>query len=463
MGIQNFFIRIEPIFKKGLILALCLYFILIQFSISTPYIHLLPLPTPAVLTLGVGILTLFFWLFYRSKLDQGFESNKVLKYFTLAFSISIFLAILSSFYTIGKIQSTEYLDFISDSMIKRVLYYGSYLMLLYFGYIFIANLKDSNIRRIINMYSISLFLLVIVGIWQLLYFFYNIPFLDIETRSYVHSVEGNTFFNFRLTSFADEPSYLGPVLIDMVILGFLIFKRKWLYGFLVALPALGILLFSFSVSAYLNLFVLVFFVFVYLIFHPKFPKRYLWYLLGILIVGLLFILIIKPDFVVAFFSPILGRLGGLFDPQTSSRMYMYLMPFYWLFDHSTFSALFGYGPGAFDFLHASKIMPSNVSVATSSNNMYIDLLFEHGIIGFLLIASALVYLGIVLWKKGRLNVFYFIALLEFVHILFTSLYRADFVTPRFWGGFLIIFLLMRLGENHEKRRLEKKGDEKHEI
>lgn len=460
MGRLNLFSRYESLFKIGTILAVCLYLFMIQFTTSYGYIHLLPIPTPAVLTFGVSMLFVFYWFLFSKDSEQIAPTTLNLRYvtiLTMAFSISIIVAVLSALYTMNTIFSAEYMEYLKGSMIKRILYYSAYILLLYFGYKTISKMKTNHILMITNVYPLSLLLLVMVGLWQLLYFFYNIPFLDLETRSYVHSVTGNSFFNFRLTSFADEPSYLGPVLIDMIILGYLSFKRKWIYIALIVLPAIGILLFSFSVSAYFNLLLIAGFIVMYLIFHPKFPKKYLIIILGvgILAVGVLFL--VKPGIFMTFFSPILGRVDQLFDPQSSSRIYMYIMPIYWLFDHSILSALFGYGPGSYDFLHATKILPNKVSIATSSNNMYIDLLFEHGIIGLIIVLAGLVYIFIYLWKKGRSNAYYFIALLEFVHILITALYRADFVTPRFWAVLLIIFLLARVGEAVEENKSLKGG------
>lgn len=443
--------RIKPLTIRVISVVFALYIVLVQFTTSNPYIHLLPIPTPALLTVGLSGLLLGYWLFFREDFEQNSQSKKALYYFVFAFALSIIIAILSSLYTLNVIRSTEYVNYITGPMPQRVIYYATFLIFLYFGNAFFAQLNEDNLLRIVKIYPLSLFLLVAVGVWQLLYFLYNVPFLDIETRSYVHSVTGNTFFNFRLTSFADEPSYLGPLLIDMMILGLLVFKRKWIYLLVVVIPATVILLFSFAVSGYMNLLMMVVFVVVYLVFHPKFPKKYLWMILGLVLFVITITFLVKPELITKFLSPVLGRFDSLLNPQSSSRIYMYIMPIYWLFDHSIFSALFGYGPGSYEFLHHTKILPSKVNIAISSNNMYIDLLFEHGIIGLVLIVSALAYLFVFLWKKGRENLYYFIALMELTHVLITALYRADFVTPRFWTVFLLIFLLISLGDKKMRK------------
>lgn len=443
---RNFSKSVVPLIKGSAIIFLGLYFSLIQFTISYPYIHLFPIPTPAILTLAMSFLFFLFWYVSKEKQVEGLRTDVSVKFFVLLFVLSILLSLLSSLYTGSVILSIEYQGYLKRSLITRLLYYSTFLALVYFGYYTLKKLGPKQSLNILKTYPLSILLLIIIGIWQLLYFLYGIPFLDIETRSYIHSVSKLTFFNFRLTSFADEPSYLGPIIIDMLILGILVFKRKWIYGLVFAIPGIVVLLFSFSVSAYMNILFLGAFIVIYLIFHPIFPKKYLLFFLGIVAIGILSVILVKPTIFETFFSPILGRVGNLFDVQSSSRIYMYLMPIYWLLDHSIISALFGYGPGSFEFLSSTKILPNTGTVSASSNNMYIDLLFENGIIGFGLILIALIALFVKLLKKGRENIFYFVALLEYVHLLITSTYRADFVTPRFWGVLLIIFVLMKCGE-----------------
>ena len=67
---------------------------------------------------------------------------------------------------------------------------------------------------------------VIVGLWQFLHYITGLPFLNIQTRDYIHSVGSRAFFiNNRLTSLASEPSYFASLVIDMMILAFLVSKK----------------------------------------------------------------------------------------------------------------------------------------------------------------------------------------------------------------------------------------------
>ncbi|MGM7702937.1 O-antigen ligase family protein [Pseudalkalibacillus sp. Hm43] len=454
MNFRSKFDHLRNPFLTTIIVTFCIYLGLVQFTTSYPYIHMLPIPTPAVLTLGMAGLFIVYHVLYGLK-EQGLYisiADRYMKYFIYAFVLSIILSIFSALFTASVVNSVEFVSYLKKSLITRMLYYIAFIGMTYFGYKTLSKLDLSKIKKIVNVYPISILLITAIGIWQLLYFLFNVPFLNIETRSFVHSVGGLTLFDFRLTSFADEPSYLGPIIIDMVIVGYLLFKRKWIYVIAILIPALIVLIFSFSVAVYFNLLIMFGILFLFILFHPKVPKKYIWMFLGLSVAAVAVAILVKPELFAKFFSPILNR-ENLFDPEHSSRIYMYLMPLFWLFDHSVISALFGYGPGAFEFISETKILPKDGSrLNVSSNNMYIDLLFEHGIIGFTLIMAAAGYLFFNLLKRVRRNIYFLIAFLELMHLLVTSLYRSDFVTPRFWGVLLIVFLLTKIGEVTDKEK-----------
>lgn len=94
------------------------------------------------------------------------------------------------------------------------------------------------------MYAIVV--IQIVAIWQFIHFLTGYPILDFHTRSYVHSVESDVLFNFRLTSLLDEPSFLVPILMDGLILGFILYASKKKYIWQVLLPGLFVLVFFHS-------------------------------------------------------------------------------------------------------------------------------------------------------------------------------------------------------------------------
>lgn len=54
-----------------------------------------------------------------------------------------------------------------------------------------------------------------------------------------------------------------------------------------------------------------------------------------------------------------------------------------------------------------------------------------------------------LWKKRNIHLYYSIALILWIHLGVTSLYRADFASPRFW---LIIMIVVGLLELARQKR-----------
>lgn len=81
------------------------------------------------------------------------------------------------------------------------------------------------LRRLLLSYAWGIFILLgLMGLWQILHQTTGIWCPEIETRSdlYFASSLGVS----RITSFADEPSYLAPYLIDAMLV-FLYFKNSF--------------------------------------------------------------------------------------------------------------------------------------------------------------------------------------------------------------------------------------------
>ncbi|WLR41502.1 hypothetical protein LC087_11435 [Bacillus carboniphilus] len=452
---------ITAYYRYGAIILFCFLLCTIQFTGAKWFINITPIPSTALLAfLAAGFFVLSFMSNQNKQFD--YQQNKVVNQFILLFVIAITLSALSSIYTAFQIHSVEYTAYIKSSLITRMLYYITFVSLLFFGFNVLKDYSQDKLMKWIKFYPISLFLLMLIGVWQILYFTTDfIPFIGLDTRSYVHSIQGTSMFDFRITSFLDEPSYLGPLLIDFLILGFLVFCKKWKYVVFIAIPTTVVLLFSFSVSAYANLLLITLFLLIQLlkkidVININYKKVAI--VSGIMLVVLFVFIFIFQDLLLGFFSPIIGRFGGLLDINKSSRMYMYVMPAFWLFDHSFLSGLFGYGPGSYDFLSNTKILPYSLNnLSVSSNNIFVDFLFETGVVGVGLLIVGLTFLFIYLWKRFTKNIYTFIALTEFVHLMITSLYRSDYSTPRFWVLLLIIFLLSRFESNKTATSIGKEG------
>lgn len=147
--------------------------------------------------------------------------------------------------------------------------------------------------------------------------------------------------------------------------------------------------------------------------------------------------------------PVLGRLDGLFDVMHHSRLYMLVFPFIWLSDYSMINMLFGFGSGSYDFLARTKFLSHQGTLSGTSNNVFVDLLFEHGIIGSLLFTGVFLSILLYLWLKRNNHLYVGIAFLLWLHLGVTSMYRSDFASPRFWLIVIIVAGLIELARRNK--------------
>lgn len=132
------------------------------------------------------------------------------------------------------------------------------------------------------------------------------------------------------------------------------------------------------------------------------------------------------------------------DLQAHDRLYMVVMPFVWFADDGLVSALFGHGPGSFALLGQLHTLPDGGPVHVTSNNLFSDVLYEQGAIGLLLVIALFVVLLVTgLRARSRSRECLLGAILT-VHLATSSVYRADFMAPRFWVLLLSILTLYQI-------------------
>ncbi|WP_088067430.1 O-antigen ligase family protein [Gottfriedia luciferensis] len=434
-------------YEKLMMILLMVYFFFIPFSVSTVFQKIIPgLPSSFLISGCVfGGLVILYFMVRKTENFHSIHKQEQVR-FLLVFILPIIFSLLVTVYNYFTLYSVEYGQYLKSDLIKRLINYVIFFSIFYISTQVISKFKNRTLNKIVWAYVVALLIITIVGVWQFFSFLYNIPFLNISTRSFVHSVGGKTLFDFRLTSFADEPSYLAPFLVDLLIIGYVMVKSKFKYGLFIFIPTIFVLILSYSLSGYVNLAILcVLFTFLLLTSNLK-NKKIIFYILGLLCLAVIAFYFIFSGKIHEFLEPIIGRLAGVFDIQKHSRMYMYAMPFVWVFDHSWLSALFGYGPGSFEFIQLSRLLPNGKAVSTTSNNIFVDLIFEHGLFGFVALLYGFVYMGLKLFVIRNKNDYYLFSLFLFIHLIVTSLYRGDFVTPRFWGILIIVFIFLELGK-----------------
>lgn len=439
-------------FDKWIDYVFYLYIFLIPFSVSEDFRAITgPVPASVLMTLIITLAFMIYYIRMTRKLPLVFNQdlNKNLIIVLGCFFLPVFFSALSAVYNFLTINAYPYNEYFKGDLPARIINFGLFFVFLISIVPLIKKINTERLHRYIYAYWIAVTFLLFIGFWQFLHLTVGFPMFDMQTRSYVHSVGGGAklFFDFRLTSFASEPSYMVPFVIDAFLVGALVFSSVKKYVLWSFIPALFILLFSFSLGGYLNFF-LVFCGFLLIIFTTQNPyKGKVLKLLGVLIGLVIVVALINMNFILELIGPVLGRLDTVFDMQEHERLFLLLMPFLWIFQHAQtlFQVLFGMGPGSFKYLNITQYFPDDLhKVYVTSNNFYIDVLYEHGFIGFIL---SLILMGYFLWyffkrrSEGRCAQVGFLITL---HLSITSLYRADFTSPRFWMLFIILFILIHL-------------------
>lgn len=438
-----------------------LYIFFIPFSVSEDFRAITgPIPASVLLTLIISLAFIIYYIKNERKLPLVFNQdiNKHLFLVLICFFVPVLFSAFSAVFNYFSINAYPYSEYFRGDFPARIINFGLFFAILVSFVPLIKQMNTDRLQNYIKAYWVAVSFLLFIGFWQLLHLTVGFPMFDMQTRSYVHSVGGGAklFFDFRLTSFASEPSYMVPFVIDAFLIGALVFSSFKKYITWSFIPAMFILLFSFSLGGYLNFF-LVFCGFLLIIFTTSNPyKGKVLKALAAVVVLVAAAALVKMSFILELIGPVIGRLDTVFDMQEHERLFLLLMPFLWIFQHgqTLFQVLFGMGPGSFKYLNITQYFPDDLhKVYVTSNNLYIDVLYEHGFIGFIL---SLILMGYFLWyffKRRNEGKYAQIGFLITLHLSITSLYRADFTSPRFWMLFIILFILIHLLSIKKKEKI----------
>jgi O-antigen ligase len=148
--------------------------------------------------------------------------------------------------------------------------------------------------------------------------------------------------------------------------------------------------------------------------------------------------------------PIIGRLD-LNTLLESERVVVISNTVHSLLGTSFINIFFGFGPASFKYLALTdSIIRGRHS---TSNNIFIDNLYEFGVVGFLCCMSLFIYLLLDSFYKAKDNKYYFISYLLTTHLIISSMYRGDYVSPRFWILLTLIILLRNIGQKILRTKL----------
>ncbi|MDE6498666.1 MAG: hypothetical protein K2L21_08400 [Muribaculaceae bacterium] len=290
----------------------------------------------------------------------------------------------------------------------------------------ISTTQPDKTDKYLKAYYWGVFLILgVFGVWQMVSSVTGIWCPEVATRGDAYFARDAGFR--RLTSLADEPSFLVPFLIEGILLSL------YLKNYIISTILLLLLLFSFSLGGYAELAML----FAAGLYFSDNKTRTRGIACVVFFVCLLFIIYPELFDIISFFLSERKELQSGFKAADTGRTLTYTYPLISFINSDVGTMLFGHGPASFKYLMTTVGLGN---MFTSSNNMYIDVLYEGGIVSIVCIMALLIYS----WKKiTRLVTNYnrkdsIIVKLFFLHILLSSCYRGDYSSPRFISMFLIL-------------------------
>ncbi len=341
-----------------------------------------------------------------------------------------------------------YMNYVSTHMINRII--TSFTNIIIYIYI-CSEIDRNNTNNIKNIFLYSYFLVVgtitTVGIWQLSNFIFGIPFININTRTYMHSVDTYLFiYQNRLTSITREPSFLVPFVVEFYILTLLIFNNKK-YKYLFMLLSVIVLIFTFAGSAIIEVFFLLF---GYLVCSKRIKIKGLIYITSI-ISGILFLF---NEFIRNIALPYVERFMNI-TLFSNARLYHLWQTPYFTIRSGPLAFFFGHGPNSYKYLGEIELYPyqmgfrAGMYLEGGTNNIFADALFELGAIGLisyaLLVTKYIKYFFINRLSNEYNRIGFFLSL----HFLASSLYRGDYSAPRFFVLLIILKILKNIKYMHE--------------
>lgn len=397
---------------------------------------------PAVLAYAVGFIVFLFAIVYFSKF--GFVDKKLfifLLFFLITFEIGLIGLPISYF------SDRDRFNYDELSIFGRI-----------FNFIFISSIilfydKFSSTRDVsllFRFYMVGIFILIITAIWQSLAVYFSLIPFPFDTRSHVHGASESLNIGSRITGIAREPSYFVMFLVDYIALALLL-KNGIRKVMCIALSIL-LLILSLSPSGVLTV-GLAFgasYFFTQLKFYNELGLTRIFIFIAIIALLISFYFGVKDT---QFFSYLLHRVSDV-DPQESDRLFMLIMPFEWIKDSNALNVLFGHGIKTYSILGSAYLLPDGAPVHVTSNNVFIDVFWESGLLGLLFLVCFFAFIFLKIMKSRFTRKQTFVSLFVFFDLCISSMFRADFASFRFFIMLYLLFLLV----NYDFRILRKRNE-----
>lgn len=409
------------------------------------------IPKSLIISLIVSYFALLsLFLSKREKLQV--EDVNVLKALLIPILVSSTF-VLYNYVNLG--FDPKYLDYIRSSFLTRLITSSLHIFLYFFFASKIsAKANQQTLFNILLPYLLILYIIMLLGCWQLMHELFDVPFLSSNARTYVHSV-GNRdlLFNFRLTSIFREPSFFVPFIVEFVLLNYLLCKSVYIK---VGSTALGLLLLIFTFSG--SMVIEIGFLAIGISFLLKKPT--VRYSILLLLIVIIITVLFWSDELLKALIPITERAKNL-TIYDNSRLYIWVMSFVYAFANGIIPFFVGHGPNSFKYLGNVEQYPMEFwkrpgeFIDTGTNNYFADAIYELGFVGFVAYIFLFGKQFSFYFARRYQNPIYLVGFLFVIHMLAVAFYRADYSAPHFFVNLLIVSVVMKV-----KIRTENGEDEK---
>ncbi|MDE1489876.1 O-antigen ligase family protein [Xenorhabdus bovienii] len=380
----------------------------------------------------ISILFLFSFLLKSSLSSYNYKKNKIAIYFIFSYFIIFMLGIFGYIPIISKIIHNDKIL----NIISRVFTISICIITIFVVSDWAEKQKNEKLLFFLKVSFFSTLIFAIFGIYQILSHKYNLPFLETRSNVYGTSYEIQQELSFRLTSIAREPNFYSPILFESILISFIVLNRKLFIVF--SLLSLYLIFRTYSTGVYIHTAMMLFLALIFLRIKIRYKLTIL-----IIISIMAFVWIINNlhnDFYYYFLEKLNSERNG-----ESYRVLVYLTVLNSILDSNIINFLIGHGINSLQ--NFSEITETQKLVDVSvSNNLYLDILWESGILGIFSFLIGMFFIGYTIISVKNKNNYRYISFMLFLSFLITSLYRSEYTTTHFTWVFCNIIILYVLAK-----------------
>ena len=414
-----------------------------SFNIKTLVVYVLALLGPLSATfLDKPNLVFFIGLYFSSFLllllnQRVFFCDSLVKIILISYLLILLVSTIGGFTVSGLYANDEQLG---KTLSRSVTMCLGLIILLVVGDWAETRDNEGSLKLFLKISFISTVIFALLGVYQIVADKFSLPFL--ETRSLVYGTEYSIreSLGFRLTSIAREPNFYSPILFESLCIAFAYLNRTKFIVFL--LLTLFLMFKTLSTGVYMHAILFFFAIFVFSKINPV-------YKLGVSITfAVVFVAFIIINFDSLWFQYFLSKLDAEAS-GASLRSNVYGAVFSVFTNASLPNLLFGHGLNSLSSFNDFSSEFQNLNFAIS-NNLYIDFLWDSGIVGLgsYLVCMLFVFRSLSLVRG--VNKYGFSAFMMFVSLLISSLYRSEYTTTHFYWVLSNIVILFYLSNRESK-------------